>query len=271
MVTATVQGAHTARDLEITQIRVARSEWIKLRSLRSTGWALAASAVLTVGTGAVLCAISVAHLHAGKPTSIDPVRLSLFGIYLAQLAVGLVGVLAATGEYATGTIRTTLTAVPRRLAVLWAKIGVVAAAVVVTSEATLLVTFLVCQAVLSGKHASVSLADPGVLRAVAGSGLYLAGVSVLGVAIGFVVRSTAAAAGVMFGVVLVLPEVLGAALPPSLAPDILPYLPSNAGQAIMQTGPVSDTMAPWTGLALFAAYVVVVVVTAALVLRRRDA
>lgn len=270
MVTAKVPGAHAVRDIEVTQTRVVRSEWIKLRSLRSTGWTLAASAALTVGTGAVLSAIAAAH-HTARPTSIDPVRLSLFGIYLAQLAAGLVGVLAATSEYATGTIRTTLTAVPRRLAVLWAKLGVIAVVVVVASEVTLLVTFLACQAILSGQHASVSLADPAVLRAVTGSGLYLAAVGVLGLALGFLIRNTAAAAGIMFGVILVLPEVLSAALPASLARDILPYLPSDAGQAIMQTGPVPDTMAPWTGLALFAGYVAVVVMTAALVLRRRDA
>ncbi len=253
-----------------TRVRVARSEWIKLRSLRSVAWSLAASACLTVGTGVLLCEITRTHLRAGAPAGIDPVRLSLFGIYLAQLAVGLLGVLTATGEYSTGTIRSTLTAVPGRLAVLWAKLGVLAVVVLLTSEAALFVTFVACQAILSGRHAAVSLADPGVLRAVIGAGLYLTAVALLGVALGFLVRNTAAAAAVMFAVVLVLPEVLGV-LPASVASHVLPYLPSNAGQAITQVHPVADTMGPLTGFALFAGYTAVAVAAAAVVLRRRDA
>lgn len=267
----TARTPRASREARTTQARVAYSEWIKVRSLRSTAWSLAASALLTIGTGVLLCEIAVAHLHAGNPSGINPVRLSLFGVYLAQLAAGVTGVLAATGEYATGAIRTTLTAIPARLPVLWAKLGVLGVVVLVTSEAALFVTFLACQSILSGKHASVSLADPGVLRAVAGTGLYLAVVTLLGTALGFLIRNTAAAVAIMFAVVLVLPEVLGAALPASVARDLLPYLPSNAGQAIMQVRPAADTMAPWTGFALLAGYTAIAVAAAALALKRRDA
>ena len=192
-------------------------------------------------------------------------------MYLAQLTVGLLGVMLATGEYATGMIRATLSAVPRRLEMLGAKLGVFAVAALVTCEAALFATFLAAQAMLAPHHAGVSLAAPGVMRAVAGTGLYLTLVGLLGIALGFAIRNTAGAAAVLFAAVLVVPEVLGAALPAEWAGRVLPYLPSNAGQAIMNVRPVPDTMAPWPGLALFAGYTVVAVAVAALLLKRRDA
>jgi len=266
-------GAQAAPLFKLTPARVARSEWIKLRSVRSTVWALAASAVAIVGTGLLLTMITRGHLAAGSrpQTHIDPVRISLFGMYLAQLTVGLLGVMLATGEYATGMIRATMSAVPRRLAVLGAKLGVFAVVVTVTCEAALFVTFLASQVLLSSHHAGVSLAAPGVLRAVAGTGLYLTLVGLLGIALGFAIRNTAGAAAVLFAALLVVPEVLGAALPMDWASRILPYLPSNAGQAIMNIRPAPDTMAPWPGLALFAGCVMVVIAVAALLLERRDA
>jgi ABC-2 type transport system permease protein len=259
--------------LRLTPARVARSEWIKLRSVRSTMWALAATAVAIAGTGLLLTALTRGHLAASgrHQTHIDAVRISLFGMYLAQLTVGLLGVMLATSEYATGMIRVTLSAVPRRLAVLGAKLGVFAVVALVTCEAALFVTFLASQAVLASPHAGVSLAAPGVLRAVAGTGLYLTLVGLLGVALGFAIRNTAGAAAVLFAAVLVVPEVLGAALPADWAGRILPYLPSNAGQAIMNVQPAPDTMAPWPGLALFASYTALAVAVAALLLKRRDA
>ncbi len=271
--TAMTSAAQAAPRVGLSPARVARSEWIKLRSVRSAAWTLAASAVTIAGTGLLLSAITRGHLAGGahRATHIDAVRISLFGMYLAQLTVGLLGVMLATGEYATGMIRATLSAVPGRLAVLGAKLGVFAVVVTVTCEAALFVTFLAAQAILSSRHAGVSLTAPGALRAVAGTGLYLTLVGLLGIALGFAIRNTAAAAAVMFAAVLVVPEVLGAALPADWAGRILPYLPSNAGQAIMQVRPVPDTMAPWPGLALFAGYTALAVAVAALLLKRRDA
>jgi ABC-2 type transport system permease protein len=266
--TTMISGARAA----ITPARMARSEWIKLRSVRSTVWALAASAGAITGTGLLLSMVARGHLASGgHRVHVDAVRISLFGMYLAQLTVGVLGVLLVTGEYATGMIRATLSAVPRRLEVLWAKLGVFAVVVLVTCEAALFVTFGACQAILSSGHAGVSLAAPGVLRAVGGTGLYLTLVGVLGMALGFVIRNTAGAAAIMFGAMLVVPEVLGAALPGEWAGRILPYLPSNAGQAIMGIQPAPDTMAPWPGLALFAGYTALAVAAAALLLKRRDA
>ena len=269
--TALVPGTTARQRIKITQARVARSEWIKLRSLRSTAWMLAASVAITAGIGLLLAVIALLHLDAGHGLgSIDPAMLSLFGVYAAQLTIGVLGVLLVTGEYATGQIRATLSAVPGRLPVLWAKLGVFAVVAAVTSETALFATFLAGQAILSAKHAGASLSDPGVLRAVAGAGLYLTVVGLLAMALGFLVRNTAGAMATLFGIVLVLP-VLGDLLPSGWARHVVPYLPSNAGQAIMQLHPAASTMTPWTGFALFAGYTAVAIAVAAVVLKRRDA
>jgi len=263
-------GAHAAGQVRLTQGRVARSEWIKLRSLRSTAWTLAAFVVVTAGTGILLCQNALSHLHQGKHLGTSPAVLSLYGAYLAPITIGVLGVLLATGEYSTGMIRATLAAVPRRLPVLWAKLGVFAAAAVVASEVTLLVTFLGGQALLAHTHAGASLADPGVARAVVGTGLYVTIVGLFGIALGFLLRNTAAAISTMFGVMLMLP-VLANLLPPDIAGHIAPYLPSNAGQAIMAIHPIPATLAPWTGLTLFVGYAVLASAAAAITLIKRDA
>jgi ABC-2 type transport system permease protein len=258
---------------KVTWPRVARSEWIKLRSLRSTLYTLAASVVITIGLGILFCSFIVARwsqLSAVDRATFDPVGTSLRGALLAQLAVGVLGVLFITGEYATGQIRATMSAVPRRLPVLGAKVGVFAVVATVVSAASALVAFLAGQAILSAHHAGVSLADPGVARAVLGTGLYLAVVGLLGMALGFIFRSTAGAIATLYGILLVLP-LLADVLPADWAPHIVPYLPGNAGTAIMQVHAQANTLAPWTGFALFVGYAAAAVVAAAVLLRRRDA
>jgi ABC-2 type transport system permease protein len=260
-----------AKRARITPAGVTNSEWIKLRSLRSTVWLLVASVAVTVCFGVLFAEIALLHLEAGHGLgSVDPAMISLYGVYLAQLTYGVLGVLLITGEYATGMFRATLTAVPRRLPVLWAKLAAFAVVAAATSEAALLVSLLVGQAILSTRHAGASLADPGVLRAMIGSGLYLTVTGLLGIALGFILRNTAGAIVTLFGVMLVLP-VLGNVLPSNGVGRITPYLPSNAGQAVMQVHRAVGTLAPWTGLALFAGYTAAAIAAAALLLRRRDA
>ena len=263
-------GARAAGQVRLTQGRVARSEWIKLRSLRSTAWTLAAFVVVTAGTGILLCQNALSHLHQGKHLGTSPAVLSLYGAYLAPITLGVLGVLLATGEYSTGMIRATLAAVPRRLPVLWAKLGVFAALALVLTEATLLATFGIGQALLAHTGAGASLGDPGVARAVAGTGLYVTLVGLFGIALGFLLRNTAAAISTMFGIMLMLP-VLANVLPADIAGHFAAYLPSNAGQAIMTVTPIPDTLAPWTGLGLFVGYTAVIVAVAAVWLKRRDA
>jgi hypothetical protein len=253
--------------------RVIRSEWIKLRSLRSTVYTLTASVAITVGLGILFCSFVVARWSVLSPAdraTIDPVSTSIRGVLLAQLAMGVLGVLFITGEYATGQIRATLTAVPRRLPVLAAKLGVFAVVAAVVSVISTVIAFLIGQAILSADHIGVSLADPGVARAVIGAGLYLAGVGLLGMALGFIFRATAGSVATLYGILLVLP-LLADVLPASWAAHIVPYLPGDAGTAVMQVHPDPHTLAPWTGFALFLGYVAVAVVAAVVLLRRRDA
>jgi ABC-2 type transport system permease protein len=256
--------------LKVTQLRVATSEWIKLRSLRSTVWTLIASVAMTVGIALLLCTIALLNLEAGHGLgSVEPASVSLYGVYLAQLTYGVLGVLLATGEYSTGMIRSTLTAVPRRLPVLWAKLGVFAVVALVTSEAALTVSMLAGQAIFSARHVGASLSDPAVLRAMTGAGLYLTVTGLLAVALGFLIRNTAGALAALVGILLVLPGLWSVL--PSWAGHITPYLPSNAGQAIMQLHSSAGTLAPWTGLALYAGYAALAAAAAAVVLSRRDA
>jgi ABC-2 type transport system permease protein len=266
----TAARGQAAGQVRLTQVRVAHSEWIKLRSLRSTAWTLAAFVVITAATGVLLCETALTRLDQGKHVGTSPAVLSLYGAYLAPLTIGVLGVLLVTGEYGTGMIRATLAAVPRRLPALWAKLGVFALVAVTLAEVTLLATFGAGQAILAHTHAGASLGDPAVLRAVAGTGLYVMVVGLFGIGLGFLVRNTAAAISVMLGVLVVLP-VLANELPASVAGHFVAYLPSNAGQAIMAVTPLPDTLAPWTGLVLFAGYTAAVVAAAAVGLRRRDA
>lgn len=262
-----------APDLKITQTRVVSSEWIKVRSLRSTVYTLVVSTGLTVGLGLLFSAFIVArwgHLSALDRATLNPVGLSLRGVFLAQLAIGVLGVLLITGEYSTGMIRATMAAVPRRLPVLWAKLGLFGVIAAVVSTVSAFAAFLGGQAILSSKHAGASLSDPGVLRVVIGAGLYLAVVGLLGMALGFIIRNTAGAITTLFAILLVLP-VLGEVLPADWARHVVPYLPGNAGQAIMALHSNPNTLAPWTGFVLFVGYTAVAVVAAVVLLRRRDA
>lgn len=273
MASTTAARRRAAPGVRVTQARVIGSEWVKLRSLRSTTWTLAASVLMTVGLSLLFCSFYVARwnlLSAQDRANLGPVSISLRGVLLAQLAIGVLGILLITGEYATGMIRATACAVPRRLPVLWAKLSVFGVVGAVVSVAAAVTAFLSGQGILAVKHAGASLGDPGVLRVVTGAGLYLALVGLLGMALGFIVRSTAGAITILFGILLVLP-VLADVIPSSWDRHIVPYLPSYAGQAIMHLYPSADSLAPWTGFALFAGYTAAAVVAAAVLLRRRDA
>jgi ABC-type transport system involved in multi-copper enzyme maturation permease subunit len=256
---------------KVTQARVFTSEWIKLRSLRSTVYTLLAAIVMTVGLGMLFSGVIAnrwAQLDAAERVRFDPTGVSLRGVFLAQLAIGVLGVLLITGEYSTGMIRATLSAVPKRLPVLWAKAGLFAVVAAITMIPAALVAFLGGQALL-GTHGT-TLGASGVARAVIGAGLYLTVVGLLGIGLGFIIRNTAGAIATLFGVLLVLP-VLGAVLPASWAKHIVPYLPSNAGQAVISVHQAPGDLAPWTGFAVFCGYAAAAIIAAAILLKRRDA
>jgi hypothetical protein len=262
--------------LKVTQRRVIRSEWIKFRSLRSTMISLGAAAVVLIGLGLLFSAVESGQLTgpgggAGQDDGEDPVSISLSGVMLAQLIVGSLGVLMTAGEYSTGMIRSSLAAVPRRLPVLWGKVIVFAGVTFVTMTVAAFLAFFSGQAVLSaGGAATASLGDPGVLRAVFGAAVDLTGIGLIGLALGALLRSTAAAISTLFGLTLLLPGVF-ALLPDSFSSAVGPYIPSNAINAFMSVQPPPGALAPWTGFAVFAGFIVVLLGAAAVSLRRRDA
>ncbi|MFE4920914.1 ABC transporter permease [Streptomyces sp. NPDC056661] len=261
----------TARSGKVTLLRVLRSEWIKLRTVRSTPITLLIAVAAMVGLGMLVTHLRAGDLDARELAHFNGAEVSLSMFRPAQLAVGVLGVLMFTGEYSTGMIRATLTAVPRRLPMLAAKAVVFTGVVLVLMTAASFAAFLGGQAVLSSTHAhlAMNLSDPGVTRVVFGTALYLTVVGLLGLALGAIIRSSAGAIATLVGILLVLPG-LGALLPADWAHHIDPYLPSNAGRAVLSVVP-DPAMAPWTGLSLFAGYVAALLVIAAWRLKRRDA
>ena len=259
---------------KVTQARVLRSEWTKFRSLRSTVWTLLIALVLMTGIGALFSAVNASQYHtfdAAQRAAFDPVTASLAGTSFAVIAFGVLGILMTSGEYGTGMIRASLTVVPRRLPVLWAKLAVFAGAVLTVSLAASFAAFWIGQALLSSHQLGVSLSAPGALRSVVGAALYITVSGLLGVALGALLRSTAAGIATFAGVFFVLPPLAGL-LPSSIRDHLVQYLPSNAGSALW--GGVQDAshaLSPWTGFAVLCGYAVVLVTAAAWRLRRSDA
>ncbi|MDT7537337.1 MAG: type transport system permease protein [Actinomycetota bacterium] len=263
----------TAVAQKVTPARVVLSEWTKLRTLRSTVWSLLAAVVFVIGFSVLVPSVVRAHWPPRDPRDaigFDPVGVSLVGGFFAQLAIGVLGVLLMTGEYATGMIRATLAAVPKRLPVLWAKALVFTVTTLVLMIPTCLVGFFIGQSILSSKHIQTSLGQPHVSRAVIGSALYIAGIGLLGLGLGALLRNTAGAISTLFGLLFVVPVVVHF-LPASWSDAIGKYLPSNAGQGIYSLHVDPTQLAPWTGFAVFLLYAVVALALAAVGLVRRDA
>jgi ABC-type transport system involved in multi-copper enzyme maturation permease subunit len=271
--TATSTRPPASSHKKVTQARVLLSEWTKIRSLRSTIFSLLAAIVFIVGLAVLVPMVTVSHWPPRDPREalgFDPTTRTLSGIFLAQLAIGVLGVLLITGEYATGMIRATFAAVPARLPVLWAKAAVFAAVTLVLMVPTVLGAFLIGQSILTSKHLQTNLSNPGVLRAVIGAALFLTVVGLLGIGLGALLRNTAGGISTLFGLLFVLPIIVRF-LPSSWSDPINKYLPSNAGEAITHVHPDPTLLAPWTGFGLFCGYAVVVFIAAAISLRRRDA
>jgi ABC-2 type transport system permease protein len=261
MTYAVVSSVTSAPDQQSVSADLVRSEWAKFRTVRSTYWSLIAAVAAMVGLGAIISAA-----QSGHQAGFDPVSSSLSGVLLAQLAIGVLGVLFVTSEYSTGMIRTTFTAAPQRRSVIAAKAAVFAAVALVVGTVTSLVTFLVGQAVASN---GVSLTSPGALRSVIGVGLYLGLLAVFAVGLGTVIRSTAGAIASVFGLILVLPAI-AAALPTSIRDSVDKYLPGNAGQAIFHTIRDTSTLSPWVGLGVFALYAAAALGAGLFLVGRRD-
>jgi ABC-2 type transport system permease protein len=266
--TSVPQLAHTGR---LSQANVLQSEWTKLRSVRSTRWSLLTAVGFTIGIGVLACAVVSHHwpdVSAQDRADFHPLEPNLAGVQLAQLALGVLGVLVITAEYSTGMIRATMTAVPRRLPVLWAKAIVYGVVTLALMLPAVLIAFAVGQWIFSGRHIGVSFTDPGVARAVLGSALYLTVVGLFGFGLGAIVRNTAGGIASFAGIMFVLPPLMNV-FPSSWNDAASPYLPLAAGEAILSTSP-GNHLSPWVGLALFAGYAVAAIAIAAVLLVRRD-
>jgi hypothetical protein len=249
---------------------VLRSEWTKLRSVRSTYWTGLIAVLATIGVCVIVCVKWADDIRHSPGTTIDATTVSLNGIFLAQVAVGTLGVIVISSEYGTGMIRATFGAVPQRRAVLAAKGLVFGVVTLVIAEILSFTAFGIGQAILSGAHAGVSLGQPEVLRAVIGGGLYLAAVGLLGFGIGALVRHTAGALSAFFGVLFAV-TALADLLPSSWRNDVMPYMPANAGTQIFAVQRVHDSLAPWTGLGVLCLYAAAAIGAATVLVTRRDA
>ena len=255
--------------------RLLVSEWTKTRSVRSTVASLGLLVVLTLGFTTLFTWLTVNQWTKADPSQraqivADPISTILGSRFqLSQLTVCVLGVLVIASEYATGMIRASLLAVPRRVPMLAAKSVVFAVLVFVIGELVAFPSFFTGAAILHSK-AQVALSDPGVLRAVVGSGLYLAVLGLFALAIGALLRHTAAGITGVIGFVLVLAP-LAQLLPGSVGKHVHAYLPSEAGRLIAQAhqGP-HDLVTPWQGFGVFCLWTAVLLGAAAYLLQHRD-
>ncbi len=258
----------------VTFPRVVRSEWTKLWSLRSTRWVLLVSFIAMAAPGPIISAVQMgrwAHLTLQDRLTFDSIDTGLGGWHLAQLGVGVLGVLIISGEYSTGMIRSSLMAVPRRLPVLFAKVLVYAGVIFVLILVATAISFFATQAIVSVHHIQHSIGAPGALRAFIGNVLFLTVLGVMCVGLGGWVRNSAGGIAAFVGLIFVLSGIIDI-LPSNISNAINPYLPLSAGTAVV-THHFDNThhLSPWGGFALFCGYAVVILAGASLTLMRRDA
>lgn len=249
------------------------SEWTKIRTVKSTFWTLLAGIIVSIGLSALIAwafASSYDQMDAEDKAKFDPAAFGLVGLNFGMVAFGVLGVLVITAEYATGMIRTALTAMPRRSEYLAAKALVLGVLVLIVGLAVSFGAFFLSQLVYRSKHLDGSLSDPGVLRAVIGGGLYLTVIALMALGVGVLLRHTAGSVTTVLGLLFVLP-IIGQFLPGDWGDTVKKLLPSNAGGAIMSAKETSDSLAPWTGFGVFALYTAIVLIAAFVAFQKRDA
>jgi ABC-2 type transport system permease protein len=248
---------------------VARMEWIKLRTLRSTWWTMGFAVAAAVAIGAAVG-------HSTKDASGDLTNNVLGGMVPGLLLAGVLGVLVMTGEYSSGTISATLAAIPRRPLLLAAKAAVFGAVTLAAGEAAAFASFFAARATLPDGVPAAEFGQPGVLRAVLLSGTSFCLIGLLGLGLGAIVRHSPAAIGLLVGGVYVLAQVIGAVA--HAARGYMPIL--IVGNSISTTRPLScgapaeqcqQPLPAWTGLGMLCLYAAVALVVGGWLLRRRDA
>jgi len=283
---ATTASQQPARsDLRLSPLHVLRSEWLKFWTVRSTYWTLALTAAVFVG---LVVAVSFgmralsAQQQVNEAGPLPLIPLSA-GAQLAMIPLAVLGVLTVTSEYSTGMIRASLTAVPTRLPVLWAKAAVVAVVTLVLTLVTVLLSAVLASAILHSTGGSLDAGDPQVQRIVLGTALYLTTTTLFAFSLGALLRHSAAALGVVLTLLLVIENVLNvlAQVVWKWLQHVTPFLPASAGSRLTMTEQqltaTNDAnlyhvhLSAWQGYAVLVAWVVVILAFAAVRLRSRDA
>ncbi len=263
----------------VTFLGVLRSEWTKFRTIRSSYIFMTIALVVLIGLWSVVSAGFAfddgpeAQMAAGF---LNPVSIALrTAVLMTQLVIGVWGVTMVTNEYATGMIRATFAAVPKRIPVILAKALLLLLVSVGLTVPGLIAAFFIGNSILANAGLEASINDPNVIRALVGASLYIAGVGLFGSILGWLLRSAAGAIATLVGIIILLPVLLPL-IPVELIQTISEYLPSPVGQRIFALGGFIDEqfsvdIDPWTGFAIFWGYVVVGLIIVAMVVRRRDA
>jgi ABC-2 type transport system permease protein len=272
------RGLPVVRHVEMAVVKdTLHAEWTKLRTVAGPAWLLAGTVAATVAVSAA--ATAAARCPSGTACPVDTTKLSLTGIQAGQAVVAVLAVLAISGEYSTGMIRITLAAMPRRSAVLAAKAFLLATLVLAAGAIAVGGSVLAGRILLPGHGFTAargfpleSLADGPTLRAAAGSVLYLVLIALLSLGIATLIRDSAAAIGVVLGLLYLSPIILGVVSDPVWSHRLERYAPMSAGLTIQDTtGLRGLPISPWGGLGVLAAWAAAALLAGGLVLRLRDA
>ena len=254
----------------VTFPRVLLAEWTKFRTVRSTKWSLGVATLLVLAFPLIPAFVTLHHWNHGQHVDASALDIALVGVQIAQLVIAVLGVLTITSEYSTGSIRSTFTAVPKRLPVLWAKLIDSALVSIGLLVPAMLVSFFETQAIVGGiPKEHVSLATSSIARCVLMAPVYVMLVGVFALALGAIVRNTAAGIASFVALFFVLPP-LAHVLPGAWQTTTLKYLPLNAGEQMFSLTHGSDSLSPLGGGAVMVVYCAVAIAIAAVLLRRRD-
>lgn len=256
---------------------VARMEWIKLRSVRSTWWCMAVFVTGMIVFAVITVASNTPHdwaqMTPSDRTGWDPTNEGFAGLAIGQFAAGILAILAVTSEYSSGLIRATLAAVPGRRLVLAGKTAAVGALVLAAGEVLAFVTFFAVQSFLKSPVPHATLGQPGVLRAVLMAGAYPCLIALMGIGLGMIIRHTAGTICALVGIVFVLP-VLAIPLPESIrheAEKFMPMIIAENSITATKFPPGLAALAPWAGFAVLCGYAAVLLAVGGWLLARRDA
>jgi ABC-2 type transport system permease protein len=256
--------------------RALRAEWTKLRTSGETGRLLLLTVVLTVAVG---CGTAKAVKCPDAGCGRDAVKLALTGVTVGQAVVAVLAVLAVSGEYGTGMIRTTLMATPNRITVLTAKATILTTVALAAGTAAVLASLLTGRFILPGNgfteahgYPPLSLTDGPTLRAAVGSVLYLALIALIGLGTATAVREAAPAIGIVLGLLYLFPVVTQVIDDPEWQRHLQQIAPMTAGLAVQVTvRPDELPIGPWTGLGVLAAWTTAALLLGGVLLHRRDA